>query len=1023
MDSDYSVFSILPPYNTVEAQLIVGGKLVTSGAGYTVTYQAVADPAGSLNSTSVGKGNFYSYAAALYGASLAPDQGLAGWNMPGAMNVPQGMLFEPVNQPAPGASTPVNWFRAEGIPITPLDDARRKNTYPMMLLVARDSSGRVIANAPVVLPVSDEMDCRACHASGTGPAARPTAGWVNDANPDRDYRLNILRLHDERQLAQHAAVYAAALAANSYNSNGLFSSVITDQKPILCANCHASAALGKPGFPSVPSLTAAVHSGHAMVNDPVSNTPLNSANNRAACYRCHPGSETRCLRGAMGTAVAADGSMQMQCQSCHGTMSQVGAANRLGWLSEPSCQSCHTGTALSNSGQIRYTSVFADPNGTVRQPADRTFATTPDTPAAGLSLYRFSVGHGGLQCEACHGSTHAEFPSSHTNDNVLSLQVQGHVGVVAECNACHAVVPNTVDGGPHGMHPIGQGWVGRHGDLFEHGGADKGLCRACHGLDYRGTVLSRAQADRLLSRSEGAGTVQFFRGELIGCYNCHNGPGGSSDSSRPVVRITSPTSSPSYTAAAATLTLGGTASDTSGLARVVWSNDRGGAGVAVGTTTWRVEGIALRSGINVITVTAYDVSGNSGVDTLTVVYGSSGSLTVLTSPGGTVSPNMNGRNLPAGSRVTLTAKPSAGYIFANWTGSILAAAPRITFILQTNMVLQANFVPNPFSNLKSTYSGLYSDSAGIAHQGSGGFTLVLTAGGVCSGKLQTGQGRYSFSGQLDFQGAGRFAVNRRGMAPLAVELHLDVTNNTGKVAGTVNDGSSTSALSGTRAALQAQPASYTMIFPGQAGASGEPAGDSWATVTVNRSARVRLIASLADGTPFTQSAVLSPDGIWPLYTALYRGQGHVWSWMAFTNGAAGGAGGAVTWVKPANAGTGSYPNGFTMETAAYGSSYARPAAGSPVLGYTDAVLVLSAGNPSGSSTNYIVLNSRGSATATNKLTLSVSASTGAFKGRVLDPVSNGWVPFSGVVLQNRNNGAGWFPSGDQCGRVYLGPAR
>ncbi len=57
MDSDYSVFSILPPYNTIEAQLIVGGKLITNGAGYTITYQAGADPTGSFNSTSAGKGN------------------------------------------------------------------------------------------------------------------------------------------------------------------------------------------------------------------------------------------------------------------------------------------------------------------------------------------------------------------------------------------------------------------------------------------------------------------------------------------------------------------------------------------------------------------------------------------------------------------------------------------------------------------------------------------------------------------------------------------------------------------------------------------------------------------------------------------------------------------------------------------------------------------------------------------------------------------------------------------------------
>ena len=94
MDSDYSVFSILPPYNTIEAQLIVGGKLVTNGSGYTVTYQAVVDASGSLNSTAMGKGNYYSYATALYGAVLGPEGGLAGWNMPGTNNTPQGMLFE-----------------------------------------------------------------------------------------------------------------------------------------------------------------------------------------------------------------------------------------------------------------------------------------------------------------------------------------------------------------------------------------------------------------------------------------------------------------------------------------------------------------------------------------------------------------------------------------------------------------------------------------------------------------------------------------------------------------------------------------------------------------------------------------------------------------------------------------------------------------------------------------------------------------------------------------------------------------
>jgi hypothetical protein len=346
MDSDYSVFTILPPYNTIEAQLIVGGKLVTNGSAYTVTYQAVKDPSGSINTTSIGKGNFFNYTTDLYGP-FAPDTGLAGWNMPGPLNTPQTNHFQTLNEPVHGVFTPVNWFHAEGIPITPYDDAGNKNTYPLMRMIAWNSANQPIATNDVVLPVSDEMDCRVCHASGTQDAAKPAAGWVWDGLPERDYRLNILRLHDERQFSQHAATYAAALATNGYNPAGLYRRVTADGKPVLCAQCHASEALQTTNFPGVLPLTAAVHSRHANVMDPELKITLNDSANRSACYRCHPGSTTRCLRGAMGSAIAPDGSMEMQCQSCHGNMSAVGSSSRVGWIMEPNCQGCHTGTAAT----------------------------------------------------------------------------------------------------------------------------------------------------------------------------------------------------------------------------------------------------------------------------------------------------------------------------------------------------------------------------------------------------------------------------------------------------------------------------------------------------------------------------------------------------------------------------------------------------------------------------------------------------------------------------------------------------
>ena len=543
MDSDYSVFSILPPYNTIESQLIVAGKLVTNGAGYTVTYQAVADPDGSVNATAMGKGNYYTYATMLYGATLAPEGGLAGWSMPGVSNLPQSMLFEQTNQPAGGVVTKVNWFRAEGIPLSPYDDAHNKNPYPLMRVIARNAANQPIATNDIVLPVSDEMDCRACHASGSEAAAKPAAGWLWNGLPERDFRLNILRLHDEHEFAQHPALYRAALAARGFNPQGLYRGVVADGRPVLCAACHASEALGAPSYSTIPPLTASIHSFHAHVQDPLLNTTLDNADNRAACYRCHPGSTTKCLRGAMGGAIAANGSMEMQCQNCHGNMSTVGSLNRVGWFMEPTCQQCHSGTATSNNGQIRYTSVFTDTNGTVRVPINQTFATTPSTPATGLSLYRFSAGHGGLQCSACHGSTHAEFPSTHGNDNVRNIGLQGHAGVMIECTSCHvsmSVSGTTAAGGPHGMHPVGQSWVSGHHDDIQ---GNPAQCQACHGADSRGTVLSRAQNTRTLTAGLDGGTVtlSLFRGATIGCYNCHDGPSNSAinNNTAPAVNVIS----------------------------------------------------------------------------------------------------------------------------------------------------------------------------------------------------------------------------------------------------------------------------------------------------------------------------------------------------------------------------------------------------------------------------------------------------------------------------------------------------
>ena len=90
------------------------------------------------------------------------------------------------------------------------------------------------------------------------------------------------------------------------------------------------------------------------------------------------------------------------------------------------------------------------------------------------------------------------------------------------------------------------------------------------------------------------------------------------DTAAPTVTITWPTSGPTYTTSASSITLGGTASDNVGVTQVTWTNSRGGSGTATGTTSWTASGIVLQPDANVLSVTARDAAGNTTTATLTV---------------------------------------------------------------------------------------------------------------------------------------------------------------------------------------------------------------------------------------------------------------------------------------------------------------------------------------------------------------------------------------------------------------------
>lgn len=348
---DFADLAVLPPYNTLWVQVVKAGnppELVTSGI--TVQY-FYAD-----NTYSVGKTNFWAYSQALFGVTLAPNVGLKGKGLSGTLDLAG------------------DHYVAEGIPVTEYSDSALtvSNPYQLATVVVKDSTtGDTLATTQVVTPVSSEMRCDLCH-SDTG-RARPE-------HPTGKVETNILQLHDEE------------------NGTHLMTS-----RPVLCANCHGSNALGMPGNPNLPNLSNAMHEKHA---GKVSNT-------LDGCYNCHPGPQTKCLRDVMSTK------HNMTCIDCHGGMSTV-KNNPNPWLNEPRCDTCH------NSGQYNQNH----------------------------TLYRFSTEHAGLYCEACHDSTHAVAPSREASDGLKFITLQGRSGPINQCQVCHTTTP-TSGSGPHGLTTSG----------------------------------------------------------------------------------------------------------------------------------------------------------------------------------------------------------------------------------------------------------------------------------------------------------------------------------------------------------------------------------------------------------------------------------------------------------------------------------------------------------------------------------------------------------------------------------------
>lgn len=335
MNQDFSEICILPPFNTLRAQVIRRGREPeVISQGVTLEYSI---PGNTISST---KTNFWTYAPKLFGKPLAKDVGLTGNRLSGKL-----------------APTKAGYFEVTGIPVTPLSDTRVQDPFRLSRLVAK-VSGKVVAETKAVVPVSWEINCHLCHNT-----------------PGVSVATDILRAHDRRH-----------------------GTTLERMRPVLCAGCHADAALGTPGKPGVSQFSHAMHRSHAPRMAALPNLKNN-------CYACHPGIQNECQRDVH----AARG---MVCTDCHGDMAAVAEPARRPWVDEPRCATCHESRRPGFD--------FEEPG----------------------RLFKDSRGHGDVACAACHGPQHATGPATTIADNAQAVQWQGKAGVISKCTVCHTTQPS-----------------------------------------------------------------------------------------------------------------------------------------------------------------------------------------------------------------------------------------------------------------------------------------------------------------------------------------------------------------------------------------------------------------------------------------------------------------------------------------------------------------------------------------------------------------------------------------------------
>ncbi len=423
-------FLLLPPFNTIRVQVLKRGNdsVTAVSSGITVNYSLAEET----------------------DASLQADPYFSSWIVnspkifPGFQPVVGGKVMGITGNGITGTATydsqSMSWI-ASGIPAYPVVTGNpskdimpdplggpKRDPYLTANITVKDTAGTVLGTTSTVVPVAIG-GCCTCHlplAQQNGYPATPAGSFAY-----------LGKLHGQN--ASH--IDFSYIDPDGDGKGG----------PIRCSWCHWDPAMGEltaapgiaavwPNYTILPgatftkaqvvkssrSFSDVLHKFHTQNQKVLTQFDANIAKN---CYDCHPEpTSVVCYRGVHKTK-------GLWCTDCHGDLNKRVSTNQLlqPWKAStlPSCYKPSTGV----------TSNFA------------CHASVPETVWDPGLFGKFINARGGMGshkvlCESCHGSVHAENPSTQPLDNVQNAAIHDRLGTtfpagkdktyaLGSCKICH----------------------------------------------------------------------------------------------------------------------------------------------------------------------------------------------------------------------------------------------------------------------------------------------------------------------------------------------------------------------------------------------------------------------------------------------------------------------------------------------------------------------------------------------------------------------------------------------------------